>query len=267
MAAKIQKWTADKIRALKGHGRFACLTAADCGTARMLDEAGIPLILVGDSLAMTVLGYRNTLPVTVDQMLHHTAAVARGTRRALVVADMPFMSYQVSAAQAVKNAGRFIKEAGADAVKIEGGAIRVETIKALVANGIPVLGHIGLTPQSVKAGGYRVKGRTLPEARTLIGDARSIARAGAFAIVIECVPAVLGRRLTAAAPVPTIGIGAGPGCDGQILVTHDLLGMFQDFTPKFARRYADLGAAMRRAFAAFRDDVARGRFPSNAESY
>lgn len=260
-------WTANAIKALKGRQKLVCLTAYDYSTARVMDDAGIQLVLVGDSLAMTVLGYENTLPVTLDQMLHHTAAVVRGVRQALVVADMPFLSYQVSVAQAMASAGRFIKEAGAGAVKIEGGAFRAPVVKALVQNGIPVLGHIGLTPQSIRQTGYKVKGRLVTEARRLVADARALEKAGAFALVVECVPAELGRRITRAVKIPTIGIGAGKHCDGQILVTHDLLGLYSDLTPKFAKKYARLADAMKKAFAAYKREVETGAFPGPEHSY
>ncbi|MBN1675344.1 MAG: 3-methyl-2-oxobutanoate hydroxymethyltransferase [Kiritimatiellae bacterium] len=262
------KWTASRIRALKGQAKLACLTAYDYATARFIDEAGIPLVLVGDSLAMTMLGYETTLPVTMEEMLHHTGAVARGVERALVTADMPFMSYQVSMEEAMRNAGRFVKSAGAGAVKIEGGAVRVPLVRALVENGIPVLGHIGLTPQSIREfGGYKVQGRKPAQAAALLRDARALEEAGAFALVVECVPAELGAEITAAVGIPTIGIGAGPGCDGQILVTHDLLGLFAAFTPKFAKRYADLGAAMKQAFETYRQEVETGTFPAEEHGY
>jgi 3-methyl-2-oxobutanoate hydroxymethyltransferase len=261
-------WTASKIKAAKGRQKLACLTAFDFATARLLDEAGIELVLVGDSLAMTCLGYDSTLPVTMDQMLHHAAAVVRGVRGALVVADMPFMSYQVSAEQALANAGRFVKEAGVGAVKIEGGALRAATARALVDNGIPVLGHIGLTPQSIRElGAYGVQGRKPEQAERLLGDARALEQAGVFAVVLECVPKELAGELTAAVGVPTIGIGAGNGCDGQILVTHDLLGLPSDLAPKFVKRYARLGEEMRLAFAAYKRDVEEGAFPSEEHSY
>ncbi len=262
------KWTAGRIRAMKGHEKIACLTAYDFATARILDATGIPLILVGDSLAMAMLGYETTLPVTMEAMLHHTAAVTRGINGALVVADMPFMSYQVSVAQALENAGRFIKTAGAGAVKIEGGRFRAPTVKALTENGIPVLAHIGLTPQSIHAlGGYKVQGRQPAEAQQLVEDARGLEEAGAFAVVLECLPPALGKEITAAIGIPTIGIGAGPHCDGQILVTHDLLGIVGEVTPKFVKRYADMGAAMQQAFTEYKNDVEQGRFPGPEHCY
>lgn len=262
------KWTAPRIRALKGKGRISCLTAYDFCTAQMLDEAGIQLILVGDSLGMTVLGYENTLPVTLEDMLHHTAAVARGARHSLVVADMPFLTYQVSVEQALLNAGRLVKESAAGGVKVEGGATRAPTVRALVENGIPVLGHIGLTPQSIQAmGGYKVQGKTSDDARRLADDARALEEAGAFAVVLEGMPAPLGAEITAAVSIPTIGIGAGPGCDGQILVVNDLLGTFGAFKPKFAKRYADLGGEMRKAFDAYKKEVESGAFPGPEHCY
>lgn len=264
----MQKWTASRIRASKGREKLACLTAADYATARILDAAGIPLVLVGDSLAMTVLGYKTTLPVTMDEMIHHTAAVVRGVESALVVGDMPFLSYQVSVEQAIANAGRFIKEGGAGAVKVEGGAIRAETIRALVENGIPVLGHIGLTPQSIREmGGYKVQGRTPESAVRLLADARALEEAGVFAMVLECVPAALGAEVTRSVSVPTIGIGAGNGCDGQVLVTHDLLGLQSEVSPKFVKRYAELGSEMSKAFETFRREVENGQFPTEEQSY
>lgn len=261
-------WTTAAIRAAKGKHPLACLTAYDYQGARLMDEAGLPLILVGDSLAMTVMGYPNTLPVTMEEMLHHTRAVVRAVKRALVVADMPFMSYQASTSQAVANAGRFLKEAGAGAVKIEGGAFRAPLVRTLVENGIPVLGHIGLTPQSVQeTGGYRVEGRTPAAAAALLADAQALEAAGAFALVLECMPAPVAATISRALAIPTIGIGAGAGCDGQILVTHDLLGMFTAFTPKFVKRYAELGEAMGAAFAAYKADVEKREFPGPEHSY
>ncbi len=262
------KWTAPRIKACKGVEKVTCLTAGDFATARLLDEAGLHLILVGDSLANTLLGYETTLPVTMEQMLHHTAAVARGVKQALVVADMPFMSYQVSDEQALANAGRFLKEAGADAVKLEGGRLRETCIRRLTGNGIPVMGHIGLTPQSVRAmGGYKVQGRLPAEAEALLADAAALEAAGVFAIVLECVPRELATRITAAVSVPTIGIGAGAACDGQVLVTSDMLGIDSSVAPSFVKRYAELGAAMKIAFVAYRDEVASGRFPDAAHSF
>jgi 3-methyl-2-oxobutanoate hydroxymethyltransferase len=262
-----EKWTAPRIRASKGKVRLACLTACDFFTARLLDEAGFPLVLVGDSLGMTVLGHETTLPVTLADMLHHTAAVARGTRNALVVTDLPFMTYQVSAAQALENAGRCL-QAGAAAVKLEGGALRADTVRMLVDNGIPVLGHIGLLPQSVRGmGGFRVQGRSASDIERLLADARALDQAGCFALVVEGVPPDTARQITEAVAIPTIGIGAGPHCDGQVLVVNDLLGMGAGSPPKFVKRYVDLGTAMREAFASYRQDVESVAFPAAEHTY
>ena len=259
----IMKWTAPKIKALKGEQKVTSLTAYDALSARYADEAEIPLILVGDSLAMTVLGYETTLPITMDEMVHHTAAVSRGVQNGLVVADMPFMSYQASIEEGVANAGRFIKEAGADAVKIEGGALRVELIEKLVANGIPVLGHIGLTPQSVKGtGGFKMQGKTDEAARQLMDDAMALEQAGVFAMVLECVPAELAQKITAALAIPTIGIGAGPHCDGQILVFTDVLGMGLGHVPGFVKKFADLKPEIQQALSTYKAEVEQGDFPS-----
>jgi 3-methyl-2-oxobutanoate hydroxymethyltransferase len=265
----MKPWTSLKILKCKGVKRLACLTAYDAAMAKLVDAAGIPLILVGDSVANTLLGYSTTLPVTMAQMIHHTSAVSRGVSGALVVADMPFMSFQVSDDQALRNAGRFLQEAGADAVKLEGGAIRVPLIRRLVANGIPVMGHIGLTPQSVLAfGGYKVQGRQTEEAARLEADASAVAEAGAFCVVLECVPAALARRITAAIPIPTIGIGAGAGCDGQILVIHDMLGITPpDRTARFVKRYAELGAAISHAAQDYLREVEAGEYPTAQQSY
>jgi len=262
------KWTATRIQACKGREKIACLTAADFAVARLMDQAGVPLILVGDSLGMTTLGYDTTLPVTIEDMLHHTAAVVRGIKDALVIADMPFMSYQVSPAQALKNAGRLVQEAGADGVKIEGGKIRARTVARLVANGIPVLGHLGLTPQSVRAmGGYKVQGRRPDEAKQLIMDAKALEKAGVFAIVLECIPEDLAHEVTDAVGVPTIGIGAGRYCDGQILVVTDMLGIDTAVKTKFTKRYAELGQAMTTAFKAYVADVGTGDFPATEHAF
>jgi 3-methyl-2-oxobutanoate hydroxymethyltransferase len=261
-------WTVNRIKTCKGREKIVSLTAYDYATARMLDESGIHLILIGDSLGMTMLGYENTLPVTVEDMLHHSAAVVRGVKHALVISDMPFLSYQVSHEEALRNAGRLVQKAGVGGVKIEGGAFRAPLVTHLVRNGIPVLGHIGMTPQSVKAmGGFKVQGRRPKEARQLIADARALEKAGVFAIVLECIPAPLAKLITRAVKIPTIGIGAGPYCDGQILVTHDILGLYTGTSPKFAKRYADLGRKMRSAFSAYRKDVSEGTFPTPDYSY
>jgi 3-methyl-2-oxobutanoate hydroxymethyltransferase len=266
--SKSRKWTVPGLQALKGKQRIAVLTAYDYPTARLVDEAGLPMILVGDSLGMTVLGYDSTLPVTMEDMLHHTRAVVRGVSRAIVIADMPFLSYQVSMEQGIDNAGRLLKDAGADAVKIEGGAFRRPLISALVANGIPVMGHIGLTPQSVRTmGGYKVQGRSLEQAEELKRDALELAGAGVFSLVLEGIPVDLARAITESLPIPTIGIGAGPHCDGQVLVLHDLLGINEDFEPTFVKRYAHLGKDMRTAFTAYREDVESGSFPGPEHGY
>ncbi len=262
------KWTAPRVRALKGKQKIAMLTAGDFTTARLMDEAGIPCVLVGDSLGMTMLGYDSTLPVTLDQMLHHTAAVVRGSKNALVITDLPFMSYQASIEQAMLSAGRCIKEAGADAVKLEGGAVRAPTIEALVDNGIPVLGHIGILPQSVKsAGGYRVRGKTQADAKLLLGEAAAVANAGAFAVVLEGMPPDVAAQITAAIDIPTIGIGAGPACDGQVLVVSDMLGLTGGHVPKFAKSYAHLSETILQAFLAYRREVETGAFPSDEFTY
>ena len=268
MLCVVNTWTATRIRDEKGKTPIVCLTAFDYSIARILDDADVQLLLVGDSLAMTVLGHDTTLPVTMEEMLHYAAAVARGTRNALVVVDMPFLSYQTSVGEAIANAGRFLKEAGAGAVKLEGGVIRAATVRALVDNGIPVMGHIGLTPQSIKQmGSYRVQGRGDAQGVQLIADSRALSDAGAFAVVLECVPTELARTITEAIPVPTIGIGAGPHCDGQVLVTHDMLGLYDREPPRFVKKYADLSRELRVAVEAYRDEVRNGVFPDDAHSY
>lgn len=242
---------------------IAMLTAYDYPTAMALDRAGMDAILVGDSLAMVVLGYENTLPVTMDEMLHHCRAVARGARSALLIGDMPFMSYQVSVEEAVRNAGRFLQQGGMDAVKLEGGHERLEAVRAIVGAGIPVMGHIGLTPQSVhQLGGFRPQGKTALTANRLVEDAIQLEEAGCFGIVLESIPTRLAAHISGKLSIPTIGIGAGAGCDGQVLVTHDLLGLFERFTPKFVKRYADLHAEMQRAFGAYVADVQERKFPA-----
>jgi 3-methyl-2-oxobutanoate hydroxymethyltransferase len=244
------------------------LTAYDYPTARLLDEAGVDVILVGDSLAMVALGYDSTLPVTLDEMIHHARAVRRGTKRALLVADMPFGSYHSDTAESLRNAVRFVKEAGVEAVKVEGGERRLELIARLTEAEIPVMGHIGLTPQSVNAlGGYRVQGKTTDGAEQLLRDARAVEAAGAFAIVLEAVPRELAAQITRELRIPTIGIGAGPDCDGQILVVHDMLGLTFDQTPKFARKYANIGEVITSAVHSYCEDVRSGNFPSDRESY
>ncbi|HMD38150.1 MAG TPA: 3-methyl-2-oxobutanoate hydroxymethyltransferase [Candidatus Acidoferrum sp.] len=248
--------------------KITCLTAYDYPTARLLDEAGVDVLLVGDSLGMVVLGYDSTLPVTIDEMLHHTRAVRRGTRRALVVSDMPYGSYHADTAESLRNAVRFVKEAGAEAVKVEGGERRLELIVRLTEAEIPVMGHVGLTPQSVNAlGGYRVQGKTVDAAEQLLRDARAVEAAGAFAVVLEAVPRELAAQITRELRIPTIGIGAGPDCDGQILVIHDLVGLTFGKTPKFARKYADIGKMIAKAVREYCDDVRGGMFPTDGESY
>lgn len=248
--------------------RITCLTAYDYPTARLLDEAEVDILLVGDSLAMVVLGYENTLPVTMEEMLHHTRAVRRGAKRALLVADMPYGSFHTSVAESVANAVRFVKEAGAEAVKVEGGERRLELIARLVEAEIPVMAHIGLTPQSLHAlGGFRVQGKTADAAEQLLRDARAIEAAGAFSVVLESIPRELAARITQELRIPTIGIGAGPVCDGQVLVLHDMVGLTAGHTPKFARRYANLGETIAAAVGEYCADVRAGRFPSDAESY
>ena len=248
--------------------KIVCLTAYDYPTARFVDEAGVDVVLVGDSLGMVVLGYENTLPLTMEEMLHHTRAVRRGVRKALLVADMPYGSFHGDKSEAVRNAVRFVKEAGAEAVKIEGGERRMDLIAQLVEAEIPVMGHIGLTPQSMHAfGGFRVQGKSMEAAEQLLRDARAVEAAGAFSVVVESVPRELAARITSELRIPTIGIGAGPECDGQILVLHDMIGLSVGHTPKFARRYANVGEAIRNAVGAYADDVREGRFPADDESY
>jgi len=247
--------------------RIVMLTAYDASSARLVDAAGVDSILVGDSLGMTMLGYDSTLPVTMDDMVRATFAVARGTRHALVVADLPFMSYQASAEDALRNAGRLMAEGGAGAVKLEGGAEVAETVRRLVVAGIPVMGHVGLTPQSVhQLGGYRVQAKEAPAAEKLLDDCRALQDAGAFAVVLECIPAELASLASAELHIPTIGIGAGAGCDGEVQVFHDLLGLGGDFTPRHARRYAELGEQVRAAVSAYAADVRSGAFPGEEQT-
>ena len=249
-------------------GKITCLTAYDYPTARLLDEAGVDVLLVGDSLAMVTLGYESTLPVTLEEMLHHTRAVRRGTRHALLVADMPYGSYHDDPMEAVRHAVRFVKEAGAEAIKIEGGERRMDLITRLVEAEIPVMGHIGLTPQSVNAfGGFRVQGKTEEAGEKLLRDARAVEAAGAFSIVLESIPRELAAKITAELRIPTIGIGAGPHCDGQVLVVHDLLGMIGWLAPKAAKRYANLAEEMKKAFAAYKSEVENGTFPGKEQSF
>jgi len=244
------------------------VTAYDFPTARIADEAGLDAILVGDSLAMVVLGHPDTLSVTMDEMLHHARAVRRGASRALLIGDMPFMSYQADEAEALRNAGRFLKEAGMEAVKLEGGRSVAPAVRRIVGAGIPVQGHIGLTPQSVNAlGGWKVQGRTAAAARLLLEDALALEDAGCFSLVLESVPDRLAAHITERLSIPTIGIGAGPGTSGQVLVLHDMLGLFDRFTPRFVKRYAELGLAARQALEAFRAEVQSGAFPGPEHAY
>lgn len=263
------KNTVATFRKAKEDGKkLSMLTAYDYSTASLLDAAGINGILVGDSLGNVILGYEDTISVTMEDMIHHGAAVARGAKNALVVVDMPFMSYQGSVYDALKNAGRLMKEGRANAVKLEGGVEVVPQIQAIVQAGIPVMGHLGLTPQSINAfGGYKVQGKDEAAAQKLLDDAKAIAKAGVFAMVLECVPSALAKKVTEAVSVPTIGIGAGADCDGQILVYQDMLGMFSDFTPKFVKRYANIGEAMKAAFKGYIDEVGEGAFPAAEHGY
>lgn len=248
--------------------KLTMLTAYDYSTAKLFDEAGVDSILVGDSLGMTMLGYDSTLPVTMEDMIHHTKAVVRGAKNALVVGDMPYMSYHLSVQQAVENAGRFIKEAGAQAVKLEGGAAFCPEIEAMTRASIPVVGHLGLTPQSINAfGGFKVQGKSEEAARKIIEDAQALEAAGAFAIVLECVPAKLAEIITAKVAVPTIGIGAGAGCDGQVLVYQDMLGMYDNFTPKFVRKFAEVGAMMKQGVQEYCAAVQDSSFPAAEHTF
>ncbi|MGH9774135.1 MAG: 3-methyl-2-oxobutanoate hydroxymethyltransferase [Candidatus Acidiferrales bacterium] len=248
--------------------KITMLTAYDYPTARLLDEAGVEILLVGDSMGMVVLGYENTLPVTMEEMLPHVRAVRRGTRRALVVADMPYGSYHISLEDSVRQAVRFVKEAGAEAVKVEGGERRLELITRLSEAEIPVMAHVGLTPQSLNAlGGFKVQGKTAEAGERLARDARAVEAAGAFAVVLESVPREIARQITLDLRIPTIGIGAGPDCDGQVMVFHDMVGLTMGAAPKFARRYANLAAEIARAAGEYCEDVRSGKFPSEAESF
>jgi len=247
--------------------KIVMLTAYDYSTAKLVDEAGVPLILVGDSLGMVMLGYESTIPVTMDEMIHHTKAVVRGTKQALVIGDMPFMTYHTNISDALRNAARFIQEGGAQAVKLEGGVTVAETVKRIVECGIPVMGHIGLTPQSIhQLGGHKVQGKTPEAAERLLKDARALEQAGAFAVVLELVPAPLSRLITQKLSIPTIGIGAGPDCDGQVQVISDLLGLFSDFVPKHAKQYAKLAGTIKTALADYIAEVKAGSFPTAEHS-
>ncbi len=261
--------TINQIREMKQKGeKITMLTAYDYATAKIVDEAGIPLILVGDSLGMVVLGYESTIPVTMAEMLHHTKAVVRGTKQAMVIGDMPFMTYHVSIEDALRNATRFIQEGGAQAVKLEGGVTVAEKVRRIVECGIPVMGHIGLTPQSIyQLGGYKVRGKTQETAARLVEDAKALEEAGAFAIVLETVPTQLATLITQSIIIPTIGIGAGIGCDGQVQVINDILGSFTDFVPKHAKQYAKLADIIRNAVTEYHNEVKAGSFPTDKQSF
>ncbi len=263
-----EKMTVPAIRARKGGPKLKMVTAYDAPTARIADRAGADMILVGDTLAHVVLGYEDTLPATVDVMIHHTAAVARTKPRALIVGDMPWLSYHISVEESVRNAGRLIREGQAECVKLEGGRKRLPAVEAIIAAEIPVMGHLGLTPQSIHAmGGYRVQGKQVEAARGLLEDARALTEAGIFALVLEGVPDVLAQMVTESIPIPTIGIGAGRYCDGQVLVFHDVLGMHNDRMAKFVRQYAHLADTATEALQRFFEDVQSGAFPAEAETY
>ena len=261
--------TINQIKEMKQKGeKIAMLTAYDYTTAKIIDEVGIPLILVGDSLGMVVLGYETTIPVTTEEMLHHTKAVVRGAKRAMVVGDMPFMTYHISVSQALENAARFIQEGGAQAIKLEGGVTVAEKVQRIVECGIPVMGHIGLTPQSIhQFGGFKVQGKTPEAAARLLKDARALEEAGAFSIVLETVPAPLAKLITDSISIPTIGIGAGIGCDGQVQIINDILGSFTDFVPKHAKQYAKLADIMSSAITEYYNEVKAGSFPTDEHSF
>ncbi|OGO00689.1 MAG: 3-methyl-2-oxobutanoate hydroxymethyltransferase [Chloroflexi bacterium RBG_13_51_52] len=261
--------TINQIKEMKQKGeKISMLTAYDYVTAKIVDEAGVPLILVGDSLGMVVLGYDSTIPVTLEVMLHHTKAVVRGAKNALVVGDMPFMTYQISTEEAIRNAGRFLQETGCQAVKLEGGVTVADKVKKIVDCGIPVMGHIGLTPQSINQfGGHKIQGKTPEAASRLLEDAIALDQAGAFAVVMETVPAPLAAFITKKISVPTIGIGAGIGCDGQVQVINDILGSYTDFVPKHARQYAKIAGIMSEAISQYHSEVKSGKFPTEAQSF
>jgi 3-methyl-2-oxobutanoate hydroxymethyltransferase len=264
-----KKITPVDVQAMKNEGKkISMLTAYDYPMALLEDRAGIDIILVGDSLGMTVLGYENTIPVTMDEMIHHTKAVTRGAKYPLVIGDMPFMSYNTSEREAILNAGRFIKEGGADAVKLEGGASVKDVVRAIVRAGIPVMGHIGLTPQTISMlGGFKVQGKDAQAAQRIIDDALLLEDAGAFSVLLEAIPAPIAKRITERLKVPTIGIGAGVHCGGQVLVVHDMLGLFDRFTPRFVKRYVNLSELMLKAFASYKEEVLKGEFPTDEHSF
>ena len=264
-----RKMTVPEVRSKKEKGeKIVCLTAYDYCLARILDESGIDILLVGDSLGSVVQGHDNTLPVTVDDIIYHTKAVVRGRRRALVVSDMPFMTFQLGVDEAKRNAGRLVQEGGAESVKLEGGVTQAATIEGLVKMGVPVMGHVGLTPQSVhQFGGYRIQGRGEADARAILDDAMAVEQAGAFAVVLEGIPVQLAREITQRVSIPTIGIGAGMHCDGQILVVHDMLGLFDDFTPKFVKRYANLKETIGGAVRSYMEEVRTEAFPAEEHTF
>ena len=264
-----KKLTIQDIIMMKQNGeKISMLTAYDASFAGLIDASGIEMVLVGDSLGMVLLGYDSTIPVTMEEMLHHCRAVNRGIKRVVMVGDMPFMSYQVSESEAITNAGRFLKESGCDAVKLEGGTEMCDKVKAISLAGIPVMGHIGLTPQTAsQLGGYKVQGRDADSARKLLQSARDLEASGAFSIVLECIPAELSEVITKAVSIPTIGIGAGKHCDGQVLVTHDMVGMFEKFIPSFVKQYANLASQIKEAVATYNEEVKNGSFPSEEQSF
>ncbi len=264
-----RKMTVPEVRSMKERGeKIVCLTAYDYCFARILDESGVDLLLVGDSLGSVVQGHDSTLPVTVDDIIYHTRAVIRGRKRALVVSDMPFMTFQLGVDEAKRNAGRLIQEGGAESVKLEGGVTQAATIDALVKMGVPVMGHVGLTPQSVhQFGGYRIQGRGEADARNILDDALAVEQSGAFAVVLEGIPVQLAREITRRVSIPTIGIGAGMHCDGQILVVHDMLGLFDDFTPKFVKRYANLKDTIGGAVQSYMEEVRTEAFPAEEHTF
>ncbi len=266
---KRKKVTILDLKNKKGKGEpITMLTAYDYPTGLLVDQAGIDIILVGDSLAMVVLGHENTVAVTMDEMLHHCKAVARGAKNPLLVGDMPFMSYQVDVKEAIRNAGRFLKEGGMDVVKLEGGRDMAPTVKGIVDAGIPVMGHIGLTPQTIsKLGGYRVQGKDVVTAKALIDDGLALEGAGAFSLILEAIPGPVARLITERVGIPTIGIGAGPDCDGQVLVTHDLIGLFDRFVPKFVKQYTNTFSTIIEALESYRDEVVAGTFPGPEHGY
>jgi 3-methyl-2-oxobutanoate hydroxymethyltransferase len=258
----------DIVMMKKNSDRISMLTAYDASFAGLIDAAGIDMVLVGDSLGNVLLGYDSTIPVTMEEMLHHCRAASKGVKRAVLVGDMPFMSYHISESEAITNAGRFLKEAGCNAVKLEGGTEMCDKVKAIVRAGIPVMGHIGLTPQTAsQLGGYKVQGKDAESAQRLLQSARDLEAAGVFALVLECIPAQLSEVITASVSMPTIGIGAGPYCDGQVLVTHDMLGMFEKFIPSFVKQYVNLAPQIKEAVVAYHDEVKKGTFPAEEHSF